>query len=77
MAIYRIRLSNEVVGCVSSRSEESARAYSLGKYGAGSDVERVDTKPALDAMGICVLIETREVEVRSDFATPKRVRVIA
>ncbi len=41
MKIFRIRDNSGVIGAVASTDEDAARAYALGKYGAGSEVERV------------------------------------
>ena len=65
MATYRIHVNGELAGCIAARSEDVALAYAIGKYGAGSSVERVATKMALDAVGICVLVETTTVRLDS------------
>lgn len=75
MAIYRIHLANEVVGCIAARSGDVAAAYALGKYGAGADVQRVETKMALDAVGVCILIETDTIQLNS-FSGSKTVTII-
>lgn len=75
MGIYRIQDSGEVVGCIVARSKPVAEAYALGKYGAGSSVERVSHKEAVQNMGVCVLIATRERHVNPG-PSPKTVREI-
>ena len=65
MEIYRINeCGGKTIGCIAARSSEVAEAYALGKYGAGCDVSQVDTKSALDAVGVCVLVETKEIEIQ-------------
>lgn len=78
MAIYRINVSSETVGCIAARSKDVAVAYAIGKYGAGADVELVATKDALDAVGICILIETSEKELGIGYSnTNRKFRVIS
>jgi len=59
--VYRIAASGVPVGVVLAINRQVAQAYALGKYGAGADAREVDYKAALDAIGICVLAETRSV----------------
>ena len=77
MPVFRIRATDEVVGCIVARSKEVATAYALGKYGAGTDVEKVSVKGALEVSGVCVLIETRLKEVGGMSSSARNVRVIS
>lgn len=61
--VYRISAEGAQVGYVISVNKQTASAYAFGKYGAGSDVSEVDYKNALDSMGLCVLAETRVVNL--------------
>ena len=72
--IYRMRTSAGVVGCIAATNEGVARAYAIGKYGAGADVEKVNVKAALEVTGVCVLISTCSVTHAS--STPRSFNVI-
>jgi len=72
--LYRIRTSDGVVGCIAATSEDVARAYAIGKYDAGAEVERVTVKAALSVTGVCVLVSSHVVVHSS--TTPKAFRVI-
>ena len=75
MQIYRIILQGKTVGVVASLLKSSAQSYAMGRYGAGADVEIVAADEAVDAVGLCVIVETKEIAVSNRLLN--KIRVIA
>ena len=63
--VYRIVDTSGILGCVVATSKRVADAYALGRYGPSASAIRVAHESAVEAFGVCILIETKEKRVES------------
>lgn len=70
--IYKISDEHGTLGCVVASNKRVADAYALGRYGAGAATSRIACEDAVEAFGVCVLVESRTVAINN-----QRVRVLS